>query len=76
MWAERVPITAAALCEQAGSTVVYTALDPETGMPADPVEVTTGISDGIYAQILTGPEPGDTVHYSYYEAPELDHTVD
>ena len=38
--------------------------------------VTTGISDGIYAQILTGPEPGDTVYYSYYEAPELDHTVD
>ena len=75
--AEQVPvIPVAALCEQAGSTVVYTALDPETGMPAASKEVTTGISDGTYVQILTGPEPGDMVYYSYYEAPELDHTVD
>lgn len=75
--AEQIPvIPVAALYERPDATVVYTGLNPETGMPADPVEVTVGISDGDYVQILAGLDTDSRVYYTYYEAPELDHTVD
>lgn len=68
-----VPV--AALVEEKGRTVVYTALDSETGEPASAVEITTGISDGQNVEILSGLQLGDTVYYSYYDILELDHTA-
>lgn len=65
----------AALTEENGQTLVYTALDPETGEPAAAVEVTTGVSDGETVEILSGLQSGDTVYYSYYDTLELDHTA-
>ena len=70
---EMVPvIPVAALAEQGSRTVVYTALDAETGEPAKPVTVTVGASDGEYAQILEGLSLGDTYYYSYYDTLEVD----
>ncbi|MBO7253550.1 MAG: HlyD family efflux transporter periplasmic adaptor subunit, partial [Oscillospiraceae bacterium] len=69
----RIPV--AALVEDRAGTVVYTAVDPDTGELANPVAVTTGVSDGEYVQILSGLELGDTVYYSYYDTLELDHTA-
>lgn len=65
-----------ALVEDGARTVVYTALDPETGDPASPVEVTTGMSDGITAELVSGLQLGDTYYYSYYDILELDTTAE
>ena len=72
---EVLTLPVAALTEEPGRTVVFTGLDPETGEPAAPVEVTTGISDGENVEILSGLKAGDTVYYSYYDTLELDHTA-
>lgn len=64
-------VPAAALVEAKGRTLVYTALDPETGEPASAVEVETGISDGIRVEILSGLKQGDPIFYSYYDTVEL-----
>lgn len=64
-------IPAEALTEQGAKTVVYTALD-EKGNPTSPVAVTTGVSDGILVEILSGLEEGDSFYYSYYDVLELD----
>ena len=69
-----VPV--AALVDVGGKTLVCTALDPETGDPSAPVEVETGISDGIRVEILSGLGSGDTVYYSYYDTLELDTGVE
>lgn len=61
-----------ALNQQGARTVVYTAVDSETGDPTTPVEVTTGLSDGENVEILTGLQLGDTFYYSYYDTLELD----
>ena len=65
-----VPVEA--LTEQGAKTVVYTALDAETGDPTAPVEVTVGMSDGLHAEILSGLKLGDPFYYSYYDTLELD----
>lgn len=65
-----------ALVEDGAQTVVYTALDEETGEPANPVPVTIGVSDGITAEILSGLQLGDTYYYSYYDILELDTNVE
>ena len=65
-----VPVKA--LEQQGARTVVYTALDSETGKPTAPVEVTTGLSDGETVEILTGLQLGDSYYYSYYDTLELD----
>jgi len=72
---DAVTIPAAALVETSGGTVVYTALDPESGEPASPVSVKTGISDGETVEILEGLKSGDSIYYSYYDTLELDHTA-
>lgn len=72
---EVLTIPVAALVETETGTCVYTALDPETGEPAIPVEVTTGISDGENVEILSGLNVGDRFFYSYYDTLELDHTA-
>ena len=69
-----VPV--AALVEVGGKSFVHTALDPETGDPANPVEVETGISDGTRVEILSGLSSGDTVYYSYYDTVEVDTSVE
>ena len=70
----RIPV--AALAQQGAQTVVFTALDKETGEPANPVPITLGISDGIHAEILEGLKPGDSYYYSYYDTLELDTGVE
>lgn len=73
---EQVPvIPVAALAEQGTRTVVFTALD-ENGEPANPVPVTTGLSDGTNVEILEGLRTGDRYYYSYYDTLELDNGVE
>lgn len=69
-------IPVAALVEEGGRTLVYTALDSETGEPAAPVEVTIGVSDGITAELLSGLKSGDAYYYSYYDTLELSTEVE
>lgn len=57
----------AALRDEGGKTLVYTGKDKKTGDPANPVEVTTGLSDGENVEILSGIDSGTTVYYSYYD---------
>ena len=57
----------AALRDEGGKTLVYTGKDKKTGEPANPVEVTTGLSDGENVEILSGIDSGTTVYYSYYD---------
>ena len=62
----------AALRDEGGKTLVYTGKDKKTGEPANPVEVTTGLSDGENVEILSGIDSGTTVYYSYYTVTEYD----
>ena len=74
---ENIPlIPVAALAQQGAKTVVFTALDKETGEPAKPVSVTLGVSDGTNVEILEGLKPGDRYYYSYYDTLELDTGVE
>ena len=57
----------ASLRDEGGKTLVYTGKDKKTGEPANPVEVTTGLSDGENVEILSGIDSGTTVYYSYYD---------
>lgn len=57
----------AALRDEGGKTLVYTGKDKKTGEPANPVEVTTGLSDGENVEILSGIDGGTTVYYLYYD---------
>ena len=69
-------LPAAALTEDGAKTVVYTAQDQKTGEPINPVEVTTGLSDGETVEILTGLASGDTVFYAYYDTLEESDAVE
>ena len=69
-------LPAAALTEEGGKTVVYTALDKKTGEPVSPVEVTTGLSDGETVEILSGLQSGDEVFYAYYDTVEESDAVE
>ena len=69
-------LPAAALSEDGAKTIVYTALDQKTGEPANPVEVTTGLSDGETVEILSGLQSGDCVYYSYYDTLEESDAVE
>lgn len=69
-------LPAAALTEDGGKTVVYTALDKKTGEPVSPVEVTTGLSDGETVEILSGLQSGDSVYYYYYDTLEESDAVE
>lgn len=60
-------VPAAALDEADGQTVLYTALDPDTGTPTAPLPVETGLADANYVQLLTPLPEGTTVYYLYYE---------
>ena len=69
-------LPAAALTEEGGKTIVYTALDKKTGEPINPVEVTTGLSDGETVEILSGLQSGDSVYYYYYDTLEESDAVE
>ena len=64
-----VPV--AALVEDGTKTMVYTGYNEKSETFTGPVEVTTGVSDGEYVQILSGLSSGDTVYYAYYDTPEV-----
>lgn len=68
-------IPVAALVEDGTRVFVYTGYDPETGELLNPVEVTTGISDGEYVQVSGIPE-GTEVFYAYYDTLEESFTPD
>lgn len=69
-----VPV--AALVDQGSQTFVYTGYDEKTETLTDPVPVTTGFSDGIRAQILTGLAEGQSFWYSYYDVLEISTAVE
>ncbi len=56
-----------ALSEGETETVVYTGYDPSTKTLLSPVNVETGLSDGLRTEILSGLSAGDTIWYSYYD---------
>lgn len=68
-----VTIPVAALVEQGTKLLVYTGYDPEEEMLTDPVEVTTGISDGEYVEVM-GLAEGAQVCYAYYDTLEQSFT--
>ncbi len=72
---EVLTIPVEALVEDGARTLVYTSRNKETGEPAAPVEVTTGVSDGKVVEILAGLKLGDTFYYRYYDILELDTSV-
>ncbi|MCD8046508.1 MAG: HlyD family efflux transporter periplasmic adaptor subunit [Clostridiales bacterium] len=57
-------IPEATLVEEDGTTFVYTTYDEDTDTLGDPVEVSTGVSDGTNVEITSGLEEGDTYCYS------------
>lgn len=61
-----------ALVSEGTRTYVYTSYDSKTGALGNPVDVTTGASDGILTEITSGLKAGDTVWYSYYDKPDND----
>ena len=63
-------IPAAALYDRADGSVVYTALNKDTGKPESPVPVEVGVSDGERVEILSGLTEGETVWYTVYDTPE------
>lgn len=67
---ENIPtVPAAALYEDGAHTYLYTGYDEKEGILQGAVEVTTGISDGEYVEILSGLEEGDTYWYESYDTP-------
>jgi multidrug efflux pump subunit AcrA (membrane-fusion protein) len=60
-------LPAEALEEQDGQTIAYTGYDSRSESLINPVSVTTGLSDGLEVQILSGLSEGDTVWYRYFE---------
>ena len=61
-------IPVAALCDDGADCFVYTSYDEQNDVLGNPVYVTTGITDGVNVEILSGLSAGDTVWYSYYDA--------
>lgn len=71
-----VTVPVAALVEDGARTLVYTSCDPDKETLGDPVEVTTGVSDGENVQILSGLTSGDRYCYAYYDTLELSNIPD
>lgn len=63
-----VVIPAAAIYEEGNEVYVYTSYDEKTDTLSDPVEVTTGVSDGTNVEILDGLEEGSSFYYRYGES--------
>lgn len=69
-------IPTAALVEEGTKTVVYTGYDEKNEVLTDPVEVTTGASNGETTEILSGLTEGDTIYYAYYDTLEISNAPD
>ena len=65
---EVLTLPAAALTQKGRRTLVYTGYDPAAETLLDPVEIVTGVSDGVTVEILEGLTEGQTVYYAYYES--------
>ena len=65
---EVLTVPLAALKENGGEIIVYTAYSEETGELLSPVRVSTGVSDGTDAEIVSGLALGDTFYYRYADA--------
>lgn len=68
---EILSVPVEALYDIAGKTVLYTGYDEDEDVLINPVFVTTGASDGSYAEILDGISQGVTVYYEYYDTVEF-----
>ena len=74
---ENVPlIPVEALVEEGARTFVYTGYDEKNDILINPVDVVCGNSDGLFVQILSGLEAGDTFWYRYYDILEIDHSAE
>jgi len=60
-------IPAEALSEEWPRVFVYTEL--VSGVPGNPVDVVTGLSDGLYVEIQSGLAPGDVVYFIVIDTP-------
>ena len=65
---EVLTVPLAALKENGGEIIVYTAYSEETGELLSPARVSTGVSDGTDAEIVSGLALGDTFYYRYADA--------
>lgn len=74
--ADALLVPVEALVEVGTRTLVYTGYDAENACLTGPVEVTTGVSDGMFVQILNGLRDGDTYYYAYYDTLEISDTPD
>lgn len=61
-----------AVTEEKGRTVVYTGYDEAEKKLTGPVEITTGVSDGVSIQVISGLKEGQTVYYEYYDKLEIE----
>ena len=64
---ETICVPVAALTEAGTQTLVYTGYDEETESFTQPIQVTTGVSDGEFVQILSGLDAGQAIYYPYYD---------
>lgn len=64
-----VPVEA--VDENGRECCVYTGFDENSGKPFNPVKVTTGLSDGVNVEILSGLSEGETCWYEYDDTLEL-----
>ena len=64
-------VPAAALCDENGVSLMYTALSRDKTSLSEPVPVEVGFSDGETLEILSGLGEGDTVWYTVYDTPEF-----
>ncbi len=61
-------IPLSAISEKGGKTLVYTGYDGKEDALLNPVEITTGLSDGENAEVTSGLSEGDTVYYRYADS--------
>lgn len=64
-------IPADAIAEDGGRSFVYTGYDTKNEVLIGEVDITTGLSDGINVEILSGLTEGQTVWYTYYDKPSI-----
>ncbi len=61
-------IPAAAVYEEGNRTFVYTSADSGEKELKNPVDITTGASDGTNIEVLEGLAEGDTIYYNYADS--------
>ena len=66
----RLLIPLAAVQEDANGIYVCTDYDKSSDEATDPIEITTGLSDGENVEVLSGLSEGDTVYYRYADTLE------